>query len=319
MHIFLILCLLLTGCSHKQYLPVDNPESPPPFFVPEKIRVAVVLGSGGVRGMAHVGVLEEFEKEGIPIDLIVGCSAGGLVGALYADNPNSQEIKDAVMRIQTNSFFDMNLWHCRYGLSQGQTLTRVLCDNLKAQNFDELQIPFVVVATDLNSGELVPFGSGNVVDAVIASCSIPVLYTPKEYMGRVLIDGGIINPVPVKVARDLGADIVIAIDLCELLPHTFPSSLFGVAKRSAEIAFMWQNERCTMNADVIIRPKTCGVGTFNDQKKMHIYEAGRVAAREKMPLIKEVLRNKLESCTYAPKERLICLPCYTPEICFEPY
>lgn len=312
--LLLSLLILTAGCCPHQYVPISDPEPLPAFNVPDKIRVALVLGSGGVRGMAHVGVLEEFEAAGIPIDLIVGCSAGSIVGALYADNPDAGSIKCAVWRIRTDSLLDLDLMNCRYGLSQARNLKNVLNEYLYADTFEQLQIPLIVVASDLYSGELVPMGSGNLVKAVQASCSIPFVFVPCEHMGRILVDGGVINPVPVKVAADLGAQIIIAVDLCELLPKTFPSNLFQVANRSAEIAFMWQNQACTRRADVIIRPKTCGIGTFNDKMKWQIYEAGKQAAREQMPRIKEALASLSHDNSSHTQWRLVNLNCYGPQI-----
>ena len=309
----LLVVLSSCGCPHR-FKPQDNPPPLPCFYVPENIRVALVLGSGGVRGMAHVGVLEELEAAGIPIDLIVGCSAGSIVGALYADNPCVAAIKEAVWKIKSASLLDLDIWQCRYGLCQGRTLRKVLHKHLHSENFDQLQIPLIVVASDLHTGELVPIGGGCVEKAVQASCSIPFIFVPSEHMGRILVDGGTVNPVPVKVAHDLGSDIIIAVDLCELLPQTFPNNLFEVVTRSAEIAFMWQNESCSHHASVIIRPKTCDVGTFNDSMKSQLYEAGKRAAREKIPEIKEKLAAlKPSDCEFAGW-RLVNLDCYTPEI-----
>lgn len=310
----LLICLTSGCCPHK-FEPHADPEPLPPCWMPENIRVALVLGSGGIRGMAHVGVLEELEAAGIPIDLIVGCSAGSLVGALYADNPSVEEIKCAVWRLKTDSLFDIDLWNCRYGLSQGRNMNRVLNDYLCAETFEDLKIPLVIVASDLYSGELVPIGSGDLAKAVQASCSIPFVFVPCEHMGRILVDGGVISPVPVKIACDLGAEIVIAVDLCELLPQTFPTNLFQVASRSAEIAFMWQNQVCTRNADIIIRPKTCGVGTFNDKMKKEIYLSGKRAACEQIGNILELLaalpENKRE---WTEKMHVVDMKCYAPHI-----
>lgn len=316
MHLWILsLLLLLTscGCPHR-LIPKDDPPPLPSFFVPDKIKVALVLGSGGVRGMAHVGVLQELENAGIQVDLIVGCSAGSIVGALYADNPCAEEIREAVMKIRSASMLDFDIWECRYGLCQGRNLRRVLHKYLRSENFDDLKIPLVVVASDLNSGELVPMGAGSVERAVDASCSIPFIFVPCEYMGRVMVDGGCVNPVPVKVARDLGAELVIAVDLCELLPRTFPTNLFDVAIRSAEIAFMWQNEACSHHADVVIRPKTCDVGTFCDSKKCLLYEAGSRAAKEKMAEIQLMLSTLDTNDCESNNWRLVTPQCYTPEI-----
>lgn len=306
--------LLLSSCGAPHAItPNDTPDPLPCFYVPKNIRVALVLGSGGVRGMAHVGVLEELEAAGIPIDLIVGCSAGSIVGALYADKPCAQEIKEAVANIRAQSIFDFDVWQCRYGLSQTKNMHRVFDKYLDAEDFSELHIPLVIVATDLHSSELVPLGGGDLVTAVQASCSIPFFFVPCKHLGRVFVDGGVIDPVPVQVARDLGAQVIIAVDLAELLPQTFPRNLFEVVTRSAEIAFLWQNDVCTQGADVIIRPKTCDCGTFDDRKKWLIYEAGKSHAKEKIPEILEKIKaiEDWEDKGY----RLVTPTCYSPAIC----
>lgn len=313
--LLLLVCVMWgCGCPHK-YVPKENPGPLPTFCLPKKTRVALVLGSGGVRGMAHVGVLEELDAAGIPIDLIVGCSAGSIVGALYADHPDAASIKHVVWSLKTNSLLDIDLWSCRYGLSQGRSMRCVLGKYLCAQTFDQLKIPLVVVASDLHRGELVPIGSGNLLRAVQASCAIPFVFVPCEHSGRILVDGAVVNPVPVKVAIDLGADIVIAVDLCELLDRTFPTNLFQVATRSAEIAYMWQNEECTRRADVVIRPRTCGIGSFNDEWKMQLYLAGRRAAREQIPKI----LARLDALSEEERQggggwRCVQPICYTPSM-----
>lgn len=263
--------------------------------------------------MAHVGVLEELEKANIPIDVIVGCSAGAFVGAMYADNPNCHRLKRVFSKINKDSLLDINIWKCRFGLSQGEAFCRALENNLRARNFAELQIPLIAVTTDLYTGELVPIGSGDLIPTIQASCAIPFVFVPVTINGRILVDGGVINPVPIGVARDLGAKIVVAVDLCELLAESFPSNLFGIALRSSEIASMWQSEACTRHADVTIRPKMCEIGTFNDAKKDYLYEAGREAARHAIPKIKEILTLfSEEEMQYFPRHKTIFLPCYAP-------
>lgn len=313
--IYVLVLLLVSSCgAPKKIMPDPEPAPLPAFYVPDNIRVALVLGSGGVRGMAHVGVVEELEAAGIPIDLIVGCSAGSVVGALYADRPCAKYVKEAVSNIRSNSILDIDIMNCRYGLSQTRNLNKVMDYYLNATTFDQLQIPLVIVASDLHSAELVPLGGGDLVTAVRASCSIPFFFVPCKHLGRVFVDGGVINPVPVKVAKDLGAQVVIAVDLGELLPQTFPTNLFGVATRSAEIAFLWQNDQCTREADIVIRPKTCDCGTFDDSKKWVIYEAGKKAAQEQIPLIKEKI-IALKDCRPSREHRLVQPKCYAPAIC----
>lgn len=308
----LIIIFSLFGCGRNHLLPNKEPDPIPSVCIPHSIRLALVLGSGGVRGMAHVGVIEELEKAGIPIDLIVGCSAGSLVGALYANYPQSIATREVVYKIRSDSLLDIDFWNCRYGLSQGRSMLKVLNQHLMNKQFKDLKIPLIIVASDLYTGELVPIASGDLVKAIQASCSIPFVFVPCKHMGRILVDGGVINPVPVKIAKDLGAHIVVAVDLCELLSNTTPSNLFEITSRSAEIAFMWHNEICTHHADVIIRPKTRDVGTFNDDNKWQIYWAGRNAAREQIPKIKELL--EASKASDSRKMHYVPLYCYKPQI-----
>ncbi len=316
LYILYLICLVCFNgcfCPHR-FTPRADPLPPPCICVPERIRVALVLGSGGVRGMAHVGVIEVLEEAGIPIDVIVGCSAGSIVGALYADNPCAQKLKKSVSQLKSNYLLDFDIWNCRYGLCQGKTMRAVLDKNLQAETFEELQIPLIVVASDLHSTELVTLASGDLVKAVEASCAIPFVFVPVEIDGRILVDGGTINPNPVWVALDLEPEMIIAVDLCEVLAPTFPTNLFSVFWRSAEIAFMWQNEGNTREADIVIRPQMCNVGAFNDQAKEKLYYAGRQAAEEALPAIREALAK--HSCMDTPcstATRKVQLKCYHPK------
>jgi NTE family protein len=245
--------------------------------------------------LAHVGVLEELENAGIPIDLIIGCSAGSIVGSLYADNPNTHCLRETLLKLNTDYLVDFNIWKARYGLCQGASLRRFLTKNLCASTFDQLKIPFYAVATDLYSSELVPIGGGPIVPAVTASCAIPFVFVPVNLHGRVFVDGGVIDPVPVRIARYLGANVIVAVDLRELLPEHMPDNLFGIAKRSADIALLWQSESCLRGADVIMRPKIGdAVGTFASDCNDLIYEAGKAAGREAAPKILNLLKCKEE-------------------------
>jgi NTE family protein len=288
-HFFLI-GLFLNGCMcPNQLIPCADPPPLPKCCMPERIRVALVLGGGGAKGLAHVGVLEVFEKANIPIDLIVGCSAGSIVGSLYADYPDAEYVRSVLEPMSSTTLLDINIFKARFGLSQGYSLVRVLRKNLNVNCIEDLSIPLVIVATDLKTGELVPFAGGPIIPAVKASCAIPLVFVPVPLHGRVCVDGGVADPVPAKVAKYFGAEFVIAVDLGGLLPPTFPNNLFSVATRSAEITLLWQSESCVRHADVIIKPQLEGVGTFSNNMNEYIIEAGRRAAREALPQILEHL------------------------------
>lgn len=290
---FLVLCYLM-GCSCPQtYHPAFNPPPLPACReVQQPVRLALVLGGGGAKGLAHVGVIEELVHANIPIDLVIGCSAGSIVGALYCDDPCTDDLKRTLLSLKTDMLVDFDIWNARYGLCQGRSLRKFLTANLDATCFEELKIPFFLVATDLCSSELVTIGGGPLIPAIEASCSIPFIFVPVALHGRIFVDGGIIDPVPVRVADHFNAEVIVAVDLRGLLSQTFPNSLFGVATRSAEITLLWQSESCLLNADIVIRPDLCGIGTFDDDQNETIYQAGKAAARNAIPEIISCLRKK---------------------------
>lgn len=290
--IFLIIiaCGLCVGCNTRKDFP-ENPQPIPCISHPENVRLALVLGGGGARGMAHVGVLSEFEKAGIPIDVIVGCSAGSIVGSLYADYPNAERLKKLLRPLRTWDILDISLIYCRYGFVQGKALTYFLNKNLSVKRIEELRIPLYIVATDIIEGKLVCMNAGPIIPAVRASCAVPLIFPPIPLYDRWLVDGGVADPVPASTARAIGAEIVVAVDLSNLLKRSCPSNLFGIASRAAEIKFLLQSESCAREADIVIRPNLEDMGLFDDKNLEKVYEAGEIAAREAIPNILELLRT----------------------------
>lgn len=256
-----------------------------PTAIQGEVKLAVVLGSGGSRGMAHVGVLEEFEQAGLSIDLIVGCSAGSIIGAMYADDPDAARLKESVYSLSHRDMIDYTVLGMRYGLVLGKRLRSTLASKIKARSFEELSIPLVITATDLLTGDLLTIGGGELLPAIHASSAVPLYFHPVEAYGRVLVDGAVANPLPVEVALRYKPKTIVAVDLSALLPSELPRHLFGVAMRSLEIAFYHQSRVMVEGADVIIRPEMGEVDMFDDSAKKMTYEAGRRAAREAIPLI----------------------------------
>lgn len=285
-------CLFISSCHCPySYTPCEDPPPLPVCYVPQKVKLALVLGGGGARGLAHIGVLEEFEKANIPVDIIIGCSAGSLVGSLYCDCPNAAYVRSVLVPMKSETFVDVHLFKAWYGLSQGKGMSAVLSRNLEAKCFEQLKIPLLTVSTDLYKGELITIGGGPIVPAVQASTAIPIVFAPIELYGRVLVDGGVIDPVPVRVAKMVDPEIIVAVDLREMLECTCPKNIFDVAKRSAEISLVWQSEGCLNGADFVIRPRIGDCGTFDDKAHVQIYEAGRQAALEVIPLIQAKLQS----------------------------
>jgi NTE family protein len=289
----LLLLISLVSCyAHFDYDLPDEPPPLPPCYLPARVRIALVLGGGGARGLAHVGVLEELENANIPIDIIIGCSAGSLVGALYADCQDADKVKSILEPLKTKDMLDIHIWRAKYGLSQGYLIKEILQKNLYARTFQELRIPFLLVTTDLSSAELVTIGGGPLIPAVLASCAVPFVFSPVKLHGRMLADGGVIDPIPVNTAKMVNAEIIVAVDVRCLMFRSTPTNLFDIAKRSADITLLWQGESCVSGADVVIQPNLGDIGMFDDQFNNIIYEAGRQAAREAIPKIMQLFDER---------------------------
>ena len=182
--------------------------------MPSRKTVSLVLGSGSSRGWAHIGVIEALEEENIPIDYIVGSSAGCYVGALYACG-SLQSLKEFVLKMDGKKVFSyFDVVFPRSGLLDGtRKLKELFSIHTDVDDFSELKIPVLMVATDLVTGKKVVLKSGKILEALRATMSIPGLFAPVKVKDRWLVDGGLVDPVPVGVARALEADAVIAVDL----------------------------------------------------------------------------------------------------------
>jgi NTE family protein len=181
---------------------------------PSRKTVGLVLGSGSSRAWAHIGAIEALEEEGIPIDLICGSSVGSYVGAIYASG-SLASLKDFVIRMDGRKVFSyFDVVFPRSGLLDGtKKVAELFSMHTPVTNFSELNIPVMMLATDLHRGEKVVLRSGSLLDALRATMSVPGLFAPARINGRWLVDGGVVDPVPVGVARASGADVVIAVDL----------------------------------------------------------------------------------------------------------
>jgi len=177
------------------------------------MKIGLALGSGAARGWSHIGVIQALEELGIEIDIVSGCSIGSYVGAAYASGKLSELAEWVTSLTEWQVFALMGVGFHKGGLVSGLKVFKALQDNFSLENFEQLQKPFAAVATDLYSGREVNFTKGSVIEAVKASCAIPGLFPPLLFNNRWLVDGGVVNPVPVNMCRMLGADIVIAVNL----------------------------------------------------------------------------------------------------------
>ena len=258
----------------------------------KKLTVGLALGGGSARGLAHIGILQALENTGIAIDYLAGTSAGALVGAIYASGASSQEMYDFARHIKWHDFFAPSLTF--KSLVSSQRLVKFLQKHCRANRFEDLQIPFAVVASDFATGQSVALTKGELFPAVQASCSIPLLCGPVPLNGRYYIDGGFAAEVPVAPVRELGADIVIACDVnykAKLLtkPGNFITILIHlmrlIAKRSAEEA--------KAQADLVINVDIRGIGLTDFHKGKELVARGRQATEAVLPELQELLAKKV--------------------------
>jgi len=178
------------------------------------MKIGVALGSGGARGLAHIGVLKALVEQEIEISYISGSSMGALVGAVYACSLSIEQLEAMSADFTWRKMFRLFMPSMpRSGLIDGAKIVQLLEENINREDFSDLQIPLAVDTTDVENGELITITKGKIVPAVRASISIPIIFRPIEIDGRVLVDGGLVSPVPVKTLRDMGADYVIAVNV----------------------------------------------------------------------------------------------------------
>jgi NTE family protein len=177
----------------------------------ERKKVGLALGGGGARGLAHIGVLKILEKNNIPIDFIAGTSIGAVIGALYSSEPNSKKIEKEALETKWNDLFDYTIPRC--GLIKGAKIEQYLEKKLGNIKFNQLKIPLYVTSFDIEKNQEVIFSRGDVAKAVRASISIPGIFIPVENNGKILVDGGVIDPIPTEILKKMGAEIIIAVNV----------------------------------------------------------------------------------------------------------
>ena len=264
-----------------------RPEPPTPRAAPRKPRVALALGGGAARGFAHIGVIKALETSGIGVDVVVGTSAGSVVGALYAAGHGPFELQKLAIQLDEAAVTDWSLFD--RGLIKGEALERFIHTHVGGRPIEGLRRRFAAVATDLQSGEPIVFQRGNTGTAVRASSSIPGVFPPVTIGGREYVDGGLVAPIPVRAARGLGADLVIAVDISsrpsgktkagslDVLLDTI--SIMGGALGKTELAA----------ADVLIRPELRGLPATNFQQRHEAILEGEKAGFAAIPRVREAI------------------------------
>ena len=261
-------------------------------------KIGLALSGGAARGLAHIGVLAILEKEGIPVDLIAGTSTGAIVGSLYAQGKNVNQIKELTLDLaqqKLTRFIDPSL--PRTGLIKGKKIKDQLASFIGGDiRFSNLKIPFACVATDIETGEEIVIDRGSVPEAVRASISIPGIFTLVKKGGRYLVDGGLVNPVPVSVVKAMGADFIIAVNVIpgvvdrthhqEGAKGSKEPNIIHIMVQSIHIGTQSLVTHSLEEADIIIEPHVAQVGAGDFHRAQECIRQGELAAQSSIPEIK---------------------------------
>lgn len=252
---------------------------------PPERKIVLVLGGGSARGLAHIGVLKILHKAKIPIDLIVGNSIGALVGATYALGIPliRTEVKALKMKWQDLTDFTIS----KIGLIEGKNLARIISDSTENKSFNDMKIPFAVVTTDVEKGKSVVLTTGNLTDAIKASCSLPGIFIPKRINGKLLVDGGLMESVPVRIAMRMGATFIIAVDVGFCVKKGKITNLLQMIFQSIQIAGSELNKLQSKHADITIAPQmSSDIDQMAFDKARYIIDQGEESAKHSLPILK---------------------------------
>lgn len=254
-------------------------------------KLGLVLGSGGLRGLAHVGVLSVLEENKIEVDLVAGCSIGSLIGVLICAGYDSATILKLAKGLGRGSWLDFVVH--KKGFIGSENIYKIVTMLTKGQRIEELKKPFAAVATDLKTGKEIVFRKGNSAAAVCASVSIPGVFVPYVWEGKQLADGALVNPTPVSVAKDMGADIVLAVDLAAVSTVDNINTIFDVIIRSLDIMEkgLFSYRRLIQDCDVLIQPELSSCAVTDFKKIEECYQVGRNAAWDALPQLLDVLET----------------------------
>ena len=303
----LIAVLVLTGCASVKAPETNVLKTPSAIettttgttpvvpiaaepVVPLKVlHLGLALGSGAARGFAHVGVIQVLEEAGIQPDLVVGTSAGSLVAALYASGKNSAQLRRVAETMEEAEITDWMMPILNRGALRGEALARYVNTQVGGRLIEQMKIPLGIVATDLHNGEPMLFRRGNTGSAVRASSAVPAVFQPVKIGTREYVDGGLVSPVPVRQAREMGANVVIAVDISTDPEGSPASDTFQILMQTFNIMGKSLNTVLLKDADVVVRPALMGVKSADFAARRKSIEAGREAMLKALPKLKEVL------------------------------
>lgn len=293
--VFTALLAVLSGCAQ---LAKDTTPTPPkdvpvvvqPKPVPRAPRIGLALGGGAARGFAHIGVLQVLEEQGIKPDVIVGTSAGSLVATLYAAGQTPTELGHMAMTLDESIFTDWTF--PGRSLLKGEAIAKYVRTSTGGRHIEAMRVPLGIVATDLKTGKPILFRRGDAGMAVRASSAVPAVFSPVTIGGREYIDGGAVSPVPVRYARQMGGEVIIAVDISAIPEGQATKGAVDILLQTFNIMGHAISQWEMAEADVIMRPKLSGVGSADFGARRLSIMAGREAALTMLPQLREAIRAK---------------------------
>jgi NTE family protein len=299
--------LFLTACGSTPAPPPPAPAAQTPV-APKKVRIGLALGGGAARGFAHIGVIKALEAQGIVPEIVVGTSAGSVVGSLYASGLNGFALQKTALAMDEATISDwaLPLFSKSTGLLKGEALQNYVNKAVGNVPMEKLKLRFGAVATDLKTGQPILFNRGNTGMAVRASSSVPSVFQPVVIGGKTYVDGGLVAPVPVRFVREMGADFIIAVNISSATEGAATASSLDVLMQTFSIMGQRLNHFELKDADIVITPALGNMGSSDFAGRNLAILAGEQAAAALMPQIKARLKLKqypAASATPAPASR----------------
>lgn len=297
--LLLISSSFLAGCD-------TTPKKPSTTVKPTRAPViALALGGGGAKGFAHIGVIKVLESHGIKPKIVTGTSAGSFVGSIYASGKTPYQLQELALKLDESDIRDLTI--STQGFITGQKLQDFVNKQVNNKSIQQFPIRFAAVATQLDNGKKTAFNKGNVGQAVRASCSIPNVFVPATINGVRYVDGGLVSPIPVQTARDMGADIVIAVDISARPDGSKATGLMGLLDQTINIMGLQSINQELQQADVVIKPAVGNLGVMDLEARHQSIIEGERAAQLQLANLTRVIQQFKAS----PRSKL---PPATPKI-----
>ena len=282
--------LFFSGCATRPA--TSTAGSTPPAAVTKPLQLGLALGGGAARGFAHVGVIAVLEEAGLRPQLVVGTSAGSLVAALYASGKTSAQLQQTALNMDEVAITDWMMPIIGRGMFRGDALARYVNELVAGRLMENMAMPLGIVATDLGSGNAVLFQKGDTGAAVRASSAVPAVFVPVKINGREYVDGGLVSPVPVRYARQMGADVVIAVDISNPPEANSADGTLQILLQTFAIMGKSINQYELAGADVVVKPSLVGLKSADFTSRQRAIDAGRAAMLKALPALKARLAGE---------------------------